>query len=1121
MGFSENVWGGWTHPKVLSVVLVYLVAGTIALRTGTMKAGDFSFTRDNYDTTILENSVGKTYVESIEKMGIYNDDPTIDVKYKIISGDSSKLFRAEERVVGDFCFLRIRTQSAASPLNREQTDSYRLVVRAKGRHKSRQARALIAETVVFVTVMDANDLSPLFHPMAYSAEVAEDTDLHQSIMQVTASDADVGVNGEIYYSFSEQSDTFAIHPTSGVVSLTRKLSYIEQNFYDLTIHAQDRGPTFGRQKRFSRAQLQVRVLEVNFYSPEIEIQGLPAVVEHGKIGTIYSILYVRDRDYGANGELKSVEIVDGDPHEYFKLDPGDSDGEYTIKVANTLDRELNEYGFNLTIHASDRGNPPRQTRKVVHVQLQDTNDNAPGFHQAVYQASIDECVPVHTPLLFVNASDPDYGKNAEIQYSIVAGDEHGWFMVDPSSGLVAVARALDAELTTMLTLKVQAQDQANKGSRRVSESLIHVEVLDCNDNSPVFRDPEPVVGIEESRPNGTVVYQVSAYDEDSEDNGYISYSIANVENMPFSINHFTGEITTREVLDYESMRRLYSLIVRASDWGSPYRRESEMVLKVQVRDVNDNKPQFEKVECSGYLSREAPPGTKLVTVSAIDFDAGNIISYQILAGNDDDCFEMTSSTGVLKTRCNLANHREDHLTVSVTASDGVNFADPTLVNITFVNNNRNRQLANNNANFNCRDTYVTEELGRLLEKEKENAILSSADVHLPGNFIYSQNKYAPQFKENTPKQVRIKEGLEKGHKILTLDADDDDHGYNGRIMFVITSGNQGGTFSMDTYKGELLVMGRVDRETRKAYDLNITVVDMGNPQKSSSVIVHVSVDDINDVAPVFLKPSYSASVPEDVEVNTTIVVVVAEDLDEGKNAKVRYSIVTDTDDFRIDPQTGVIKVNKALDRETQEEYRLKVRASDSGAEPLSSTVTVTIRVTDINDNAPRFTLDKYVVRIREDLPLHTVIMTISAEDLDQGAEGSVRYALTEGTDGKFDIDKSTGTVRIIAPLDYEAKQIYNITVRARDRGKDKKQSKCDFVVEVVDVNENLHPPRFMDFVFQGRVKENMPRNTTVFQVIASDRDKDNEEASPKDYQIMYSIRDGSGLGRFTIDNKGG
>lgn len=164
----------------------------------------FNFAHPIYNVTIPENSVQKTFTiqpyTDHDRMGIQLFDDgvhQVDIKYQIVSGDKNKVFKAEERIVGDFAFLTIRTRTNNIILNREKGDSYRLRVKATGTRSrigsvNRKRTIYEAETIVSVKVLDKNDLSPLFYPTKYSITIPDDTPLHQSILKVTAEDADLG-----------------------------------------------------------------------------------------------------------------------------------------------------------------------------------------------------------------------------------------------------------------------------------------------------------------------------------------------------------------------------------------------------------------------------------------------------------------------------------------------------------------------------------------------------------------------------------------------------------------------------------------------------------------------------------------------------------------------------------------------------------------------------------------------------------------------------------------------------------------------------------------------------------------------------------------------------------------
>jgi len=1123
--------------KAFSSSSLPLLLVTLSLATGSVSSQSwFRFTQPVYNASITENAPPRTYVTPDEpKMGIYvgrdvaSSSPALTVTYSIQRGRVGRLFRPESRCVGDFCFLLLRTRSRSGThavLNREQTDSYRLMVDATARVRGQPPLSARAE--VLINVVDVNDLSPLFDVIHYRVTVPENASLHYSVAKVTASDADVGVNGEVYYGLAEMSDTFAVHPSTGVVTLTRRLNAADQSVYELQVTARDRGPTLHDQRggsaRVSRASLHVTVLSENLHVPELSVRHMPSVTEHGAVGTVYAIVTVHDRDYGRNGQIDSVSIISGDPEGHFAVQrsPGDTaDTEYTVQVVKVLDRERYSDGFRLTLAAADRGRPARTGSVVVTVDLQDVNDNAPVFASWSLIVNASECLPVGTPVAYLAAVDADSDENARLTYSIVDDSGRGLFDVGSASGTLKVAAVLDAEAMTSLDLTVAAVDHANGGSRKQQTARVHVNIVDCNDNAPVFGHIPSVIELPENSPAGSMVFDVDAEDVDSGDNGFVSYSLANADTIPFTINPFTGLITSKQTFDFETMRRDYELLVRASDWGSPFRRDVEAMLHIHIDDVNDNRPQFERTNCSGFVYRVAPPRTDLVQLSAVDLDADDVVAYRIDSGNDDDCFDVDAQTGQLRTKsCSggLSASRLDTRVIVVAASDGQH-QSKTAVTMTLLSNRR--RLRGGDANIVCQETGIADELRRIVQQQANlSPTTDSPRSDLEPNH-FSRNLNSPQFPVTTPRHLTVIEGSDV-REIATLQAVDADHGYNGRLLYVLSGGNDQDVFRIDTESGVLFAVGALDRELQDVYHLNVTVFDMGSPQWSAFLLVEVDIEDINDNAPVFERPSYTVMVPEDAAVGFLVMTVSAHDRDVGDNGRIVYQLATESDVFSVNSATGEVRLSASLDRETAAVHEVVVVGVDRSHEsPMSGTSSLIVRVGDVNDNAPVFVPPQYRVRLLEDLPVGTVVGTVLAVDADAGNNGVVRYSLVNGDDGYFNVDRVTGVVRLAREVSFNTREMFNLTLRAKDRaGLHSLTSFSTMIVDVVPVNHNQHPPLFRDFVFQGRVRENQPAGTSVMQLIATDWDADNPLASPSDYRVVYSIRNGTGLGRFSIDSRG-
>ena len=268
----------------------------------------------------------------------------------------------------------------------------------------------------------------------------------------------------------------------------------------------------------------------------MQVQHLPEVIEHSNTD-IYAIIKVTDPDLGRHGEVESLEIIEGDPEAHFRVRPSFSElsnnsskNEFNIEVLQLLDREISPYGYNLTLKAVDRGIPPRTSYKDVHVKLADFNDHSPIFDKEIYEVTVNESAPINTSLARLKVTDRDSGRNAKIQLRISAGNKYEHFRINPKSGVLYVAKRLDAEQRTSYTLTVSALDQANTGMRKQSSARVRIYVQDVNDNDPKFQFPMHEITFDENQQKGSEVYTVQASDLDSGENGTYALQI-NIINL--------------------------------------------------------------------------------------------------------------------------------------------------------------------------------------------------------------------------------------------------------------------------------------------------------------------------------------------------------------------------------------------------------------------------------------------------------------------------------------------------------------------------------------------------------------------------------------------------------------
>lgn len=270
------------------------------------------------------------------------------------------------------------------------------------------------------------------------------------------------------------------------------------------------------------------------------------------------------------------------------------------------------------------------------------------------------------------------------------------------------------------------------------------------------------------------------------------------------------------------------------------------------------------------------------------------------------------------------------------------------------------------------------------------------------------------------------------------------------------------------------------------YSLTVIATDNGKPPMSSRVVVHVNVVDANNNAPRFEQRSYLSPVPENYGLGKRITQVIArDDADFGVNAEVIYSLTSMNitgDLFAIEEQSGWVYVRRSLNGiAVGTAFLLKVRATDRGVPPQKDEVILTLVISGENRYAPTFAAVSYQVRVPENEPVNTTILTVSAVDDDDGPNGMVRYRISAGNErNEFSIHAVTGAVIILEPLDYDLVQEYKLNIIATDLGFEPMEAMATLTVNVSDINDN--PPTFKQNVYEAFLPENSPSDSFVYKV---------------------------------------
>lgn len=339
---------------------------------------------------------------------------------------------------------------------------------------------------------------------------------------------------------------------------------------------------------------------------------------------------------------------------------------------------------------------------------------------------------------------------------------------------------------------------------------------------------------------------------------------------------------------------------------------------------------------------------------------------------------------------------------------------------------------------------------------------------------------------------------------------------DGNIKYILSGEGAGTIFVIDDKSGNIHATKTLDREERAQYTLMAQAVDRdtNRPLEPPSEFI-VKVQDINDNPPEFLHETYHANVPERSNVGTSVIQVTASDADDptyGNSAKLVYSILEGQPYFSVEAQTGIIRTALPnMDREAKEEYHVVIQAKDMGGHMggLSGTTKVTITLTDVNDNPPKFPQSVYQMSVSEAAVPGEEVGRVKAKDPDIGENGLVTYNIVDGDGMELfeittDYETQEGVVKLKKPVDFETKRAYSLKVEAANVHIDPKFISNgpfkDTVTVKIAVEDADEPPMFLAPSYIHEVQENAAAGTVVGRVHAKDPDAAN---SPIRYRRIY------------------
>ncbi|XP_078810302.1 protocadherin gamma-A4-like [Oryzias latipes] len=503
-------------------------------------------------------------------------------------------------------------------------------------------------------------------------------------------------------------------------------------------------------------------------------------------------------------------------------------------------------------------------------------------------------------------------------------------------------------------------------------------------------------------------------------------------------------------------------------------------ITIEITDINDNSPSFKNDERRFEISESAVTGSKFVLERAVDLDIGiNGLKNYSLKPTDNFILKTESQAdGNKKVEMvlhkPLDREKEERISLLLKAVDG---GDPPMSGTLKI--------------------YVT---------------------------VLDVNDNAPVFSQSLYKAA-IAENSGKGTTLTSVSASDADKGTNSEITYAVsTTIDSISEMFMINEKGEVILVGDIDYEKSKTYQIDVEAKDSGGLSDSSKVIVDII--DINDNKPMINIMSKSDSIPENSKQNSIIVMFNALDPDSGNNGQVKCSL-SDNIPFTITASHEFYSLvtDSELDRETASEYNITVTCSDEGVPSLSSSVTLTLQISDVNDNAPVFERSSYEAYIVENNTPGVSIFTVKATDADWKQNARVSYILEDSyvngvpVSSYVSVSADSGVIHAVRSFDYEQIKDFRFCVKAQDGGSPPLSSNVTVKIQIQDQNDNppqvLYPVQTAGSVVAEMVPRSADVGYLVTKVVAVDVD------SGQNAWLSYKLQKATDRALFEVGSQNG
>ena len=999
--------------------------------------------------------------------------------------------------------------------------------------------------------MDVNDNIPVLNK-PHVIHIKESTVVGATAYTFTATDRDYGVNSTLKFSFVEPNDLDGVFrlAENGSLLLASRLDYESKKEYYANISVSD----LGNPPRLSISKVTITVVDTNDNNPIISLHPASiSVLENATIGSTLIEFSATDLDSGDNGRI-TYSIISGNHGGVFNIEPA-SGILYLDKAINREERG----SYLLEIEAKDNGLPQRRGVTSINVVLIDVNDCAPKFPLPSYNVSVLENIQVGA-ILTVQASDCDIGPNALLQYSLERSLLSNQFAINPATGTITVLQALDREVLSVVKLTVTARDNGNPSLSGTAAVLVNI--LDENDNFPVITPSNITISVRENLNGGVKVQQFRITDSDFGLNSTVDVSLVN-DFGSFSLNKAESvyTVTTARRLDRE-LKGYYDMRIEASDRGVP-KKTSIAYLHLLVGDDNDSPPVFSKNRYDFKTRSNAPVGSFVAKLTATDKDtiANSNMQFTITSGNDsyvtigtdtgiiltktviplNTIFEIgvqvsdptkpqlkDSATVVIQTATGYPTYSHGELYSVVSESSAVGtfvkrvhatsgevghaatihyYIHTGNIGLAFhVNSTSGNLLVNKPLDYETTRLYSLWIEARDSKNPPQSSYIQFVIT------VKNENDSAPTitgprtnviFREHQGSNAFVT-------KVVAVDVDNPSS--SARLRFTLGPSAVSLPFSIDSINGEVRSTKPLNREEVDSYLLEVVAYPAEKPSLSTAYNLSIVIEDVNDNQPVIHSPS-RILIPEDLAVNSQVMVLNVTDKDAGANGLLTYYLISDT--FSIDVNTGRIVLTRGLDREVQQTYTLSIQIRDASYQKIHH---LTVIVTDVNDSPPYFLSNQISVNVSESTHVGTVFGHVNALDKDIGDNAVCFYHIEPRSGhGYISIDPLTGSLSLKRNVKFTKSSsvqqsdlnTLNFILVVRNIYSPFYTAQTKLSVQVLDAND--HTPVFSQSSYYSYVESIAAIGHVVTTVVAVDDYDVGQNAA-----VSYSIINGNGSSSFMV-----